>query len=230
MTRLVIWSLAAGMIAEAAAGGGIAGRVTDGSGAAVSGAGVMASLQPPSAAGPFTPFTATAASGADGSFTMAGLPAGTYRLCAEHRAAGMLNPCLWSDEPILAAVAEGQTTQGRDIRMAKGAVLTVRLNDPRGLLSRYLGKTPGAHILVGIGRGTAPFMAATPSAADDTGRELTLLVPVDTPLQASVFSSFFSLADETGARAKKGLKIPVTVASGGGGKRIVVQGMGAAAP
>jgi hypothetical protein len=210
----------------------MAGTVTGDNRSPLSGAIVMATLQPGSPPeSSFTPFSARAISGADGSFTLVDLPPGTYKLCAEQRAAEMLNPCLWSDEPILAAVVAGQTTKGVEIQMQKAVTLTIRLNDAQKLLAKHLGQTAGADLLIGTSHGTSPFIQAEAVSADETGRELRLLVPADTNVDLSIYSGFFGLADDTGAAFNsKRMTIPASVAKSSGKKTIVVQVIGIARP
>src|SRR5437868_3012015 len=93
--------------------GSLAGTLVDDKGKAVS----DATLRVTRAGTP--PFSATASSAKDGSFTFTSIPAGTYSVCV--MASGYLDPCTWSLEPPSAQVVASQTTKGMTVIAQKGA-------------------------------------------------------------------------------------------------------------
>lgn len=191
--------------------GRISGIVTDNGGQAVSGAFVMAALQPESAAASYTPFATTAFTTADGSYKLQDLPLGSYKLCVEHRTAQVLNPCTWSNDPIMARLTVSQPSAETAIKVNKGGLLTVQFDDKAELFSKNQ-KSANAHILIGTNYGTSGVVSASAAANSDAAREVTLLLPYDTPADITVYSGFFKLADANGTEFKdRAFKIPVSV-------------------
>jgi hypothetical protein len=133
---LSVTAVAAGQTAQ------IRGTVTDETGAPIQGATVMASLRkaaepisksrPPVAT--LMPVPAKAPSGAKGEFQIDSLYAGNYVICADVPDKAYLNPCLWSDQPTTLDVAAGATASGVKVVAQKGVFVTVRVDDPKGLL------------------------------------------------------------------------------------------------
>ena len=212
-TLLACFLMTAACAAAAKSSGGLSGKVTDEQGSPVPRTSVMVTLQPSSSGGPFTPFSATTRSEEDGSFLFTGVPAGTYMLCAENRAGRMLNSCAWAAKPALVTVGDGHANNEANVQLKKGYLLHVALEDKEGLLKQH--ESQSGHIFVSL---PAPDMTVQMPAEltkDQHGRVLTLLVPFDTQVGISVFSDFFTLADEKGnAFTTKGFKVPVQIPTG----------------
>jgi len=61
--------------------------------------------------------------------------------------------------------------------MRPGYRLPIRLDDPQSLLPANEGKTPSAHLLIGVSGGHH-FEEAVTDATDTAGRDVSLLVPL----------------------------------------------------
>jgi hypothetical protein len=189
--------------------GSLSGKVTDEQGSPVPQASIMVTLQPAGAA--FTPFSVATKSEEDGSFSLTGIPSGTYLVCAEKRFGQMLNSCAWTAQPMLVTVRENQANNSANIFLRKGYVLHVSLQDKEGLLKQHEGKT----ILMSLPAPNMTVQMPIEASKDEHGRVLTFLVPFDTPAGVAVFSEFFTLADEKGnAFTTKGFRVPVQIPSG----------------
>lgn len=81
------------------------------------------------------PFDRRFASHTDGSFSIAGVPAGRYEVCVDAPAEDVLDPCDWSDSAPSVAVADGDAVTGFAVSVAVGTKFRVRVSDPDGLLS-----------------------------------------------------------------------------------------------
>ena len=214
---IFLFALAANLACQAVAAGyadpqpsgQILGKVVDDGGASVAGASVMAILE-----GDSKPFSTATVSRPDGSFSIGKLPAGNYRLCAEKRQAGMLNPCAWFDNQPTTAVAEGQSVTGAAVQTVKGYLFTLKVQDQGGVLKKNEGATPATKLLISAASAGNRYHFPE-TVSDDKGKTVTLLVPYDTPFDLMVFSSLFALADEKGnGVAGPALRIPVSVAQG----------------
>jgi hypothetical protein len=182
------------LLAQQTNTGKLLGTVTDDSGTAITGAIVSATLQPPGPVPKFTPVTVSSISGGKGAFELDNLPAGTFGLCVQKPDLQLLNPCLWSDTRVTAAVNSGQTTSGISLVVEKGVRISIRLADDQKLLKA----ASHEDILIGTGHGTSPFIPAQLSSKDDSGKTFSLLIPTGRAVQLSVFSAMFALGDEKG--------------------------------
>jgi hypothetical protein len=67
-------------------------------------------------------------------------------------------------------------------------------------------------LLIGV-HGGYHFENAVIDAANASGRDVSLLVPFDTPVAVTVQSSFFKLQDGAGNAIVKGAQLPITASS-----------------
>ena len=146
----------------------------------------------------------------DGSFELDRLPAGDYTLCAQAPAAVHLDPCHWGQRPPSVTLAAGQNITGYKLTLAKGALLQVRLDDPKGLLNTPASASGKPHVLMGVSSPSGQFYSLFFSSADTTGRNHSLTVPLNTNLKFNVYSKNVSLIDGNGkAIDPAGSSIPV---------------------
>lgn len=202
---LTVMFFATGLVAQTAKVGIIQGTVTDDAGNALGGALISAIQQ-----GPGTPSTSlltrNVLSTASGAYEIDNLPAGTYTICGQFDSGGVLNPCVWSSQPLTATVSAGATTTGVAIVMQRGAIVHLTLADPQQLLTTNASRDD---VLVGVSWGNAPFQLAKVLNKTATGRTLSILVPAGQQVSIGVFSSVFSLA------AAGGDALPTAAGSGG---------------
>jgi hypothetical protein len=209
---------AALLMHTALAAGEIKGIVTGPDGSRVEKAFVTVQRQPGA-----TPFNASARTAEDGSFSVSGVPDGSYRLCVQVRSGELLDPCQWSATTPVANLSQGRAADLGEIRLAKGYRLRVKVRDAAAVLTANEGKTAGAHLLVGVWRQDGLFVPMRAAGKDAEGKNYELLVPYDTPLTLSAQSKAFNLADEAGAPVDKakGASVAVEVPSGGATKTYV---------
>ena len=151
----------------------------------------------------------------DGSFSLPSLSSGVYQICTQTPRTIWLNSCEWGSHGTTASISPDQPSAQVHIALAKGEVLTIRVNDARQYLNAHEGITAGAHVLLGIHTGLGPFRQAWVASSDAAGRTYQLLLPYDRPLSVMVSSGFFQLTDSTGKPIPSlGSAIPVFVASG----------------
>lgn len=120
------------------AGGAISGTVVDESGRPVSRARVSYNKHTAYAREAYgglrvrdPGFSATITAGADGRFTIGGLAAGTYGVCALPGALTQLGSCEWDPVPAT-KLAPGQIVQNATRVIHEGTVLSIRVADPGG--------------------------------------------------------------------------------------------------
>jgi hypothetical protein len=156
-------------------------------------------------------------SGADGSFTLSGLAAGTYRVCVQALDGSLLDPCQWSATPTSVTVSSGQTTAVGTIQVLAGQRLYVNLQDVAGVLAVYgNGQKPGAHVLVGVWSASGLFHPFRLRSKNSGMWSLDLVVPFATPLNITVSSADFALTDNQGKKvnANTGAGVSIQVESG----------------
>jgi len=190
---MIICGFAAGLSAQST--GTVTGILTSTAGTAVPGASVAAYLQgAASTNGKFPPaFNALTAS--DGSFSLNGLLAGKYLLCAEQVNAALLNPCFWSASPTTVTVASGGSVTGVSLVAQLGVALNIRVNDPTSLISN----NPKLNdIVIEVRPAIGPALPAELASKDSTGETFTVLAPQAEPATILVYSANFSLSDNQG--------------------------------
>jgi len=175
--------------------GTVTGILTSTVGAAVPGASVTAYLQgATSTNGSFPPvFSAVTAS--DGSFTLSGLAAGTYVVCAENASRALLNPCFWSAKTTRFTLAPGGTVTGVSLVAEMGVALNIRVNDAMGLMASNPKRDD---VLIGVKPPAGPALPSQLLSVDSTGKTFTVLAPQKQLARILVYSANFSLSDNQG--------------------------------
>ena len=72
---------------------------------------------------------------ADGSFSIGGIPAGQYYLCALATRNGQLNSCEWGTEPAPVTVVPGRESTGIALNLRSGVLLRIRVSDNAGRIA-----------------------------------------------------------------------------------------------
>jgi hypothetical protein len=201
-----------GLLPAAGKAATITGKVVDTANRAVVAASVMISEVPTTPSKPANMKGAFIRTAADGSFSFDNLDAGTYLLCAQVPRGTLLNTCQWTTalpHVILASATAGSSIT---LTMRPGYRLPIRVDDPQGLLNAHDGKTPGAHLLVGV-QGGYHFETADIDSTDSAGRNISVLVPFDVAVPVTVQSAFFKLQDSAGNAIGKAAALPVTASS-----------------
>ena len=184
--------------------GRIQGKVVDDTGRPVGGARVViARALPPDAphvaAPPVItgPLAATAAADAAGTFEIDAIRAGTYVACAQSAAPGLLDPCHWAKSAPEFTVVAGQILAGVKVTMARGAVISIHVNDPLGLLAAATGPIDFAcqfHVVTGKGL----HYNANIQARAAGSRDHAITVPFGTPVNLQAISPHLILTDQAG--------------------------------
>ena len=147
---------------------------------------------------------------------MAFLPPGSYVACAETNTPGFLDPCHFGTSAPTFTLAKGQILEGVDLVMAKGAILSIQVNDPNGLLKAPAGVVaPDCHIKVITAKGYRYEAPITASSA--TGRSHTITVPFGAAITVLVISPNLIVTDSTGkptSSAGASTAIPAAVSPG----------------
>jgi hypothetical protein len=177
----------------------IKGTVTSAAGVAISGARIVYGR---GAAGKYgapilLPPSSTATTAKDGSFALTNLPAATYVLCVQVVNTAYLDPCHWSNSAPTYKLSAGQTISNAAIKLTLGHSLQIRVNDPQQQLKNE-GKTPGSYVHIGAWAPSGALHMAALVASDAAGRTYSVSIPFDTPVNLSVLSGGFQLADANG--------------------------------
>lgn len=119
----------------------------------------------------------------------------------------MLNPCLWVSQPVLRTLTAGGTVTGVSIVARKGVFLTIRVLDPNELLVR---NPKSDDVRIGTYQANSRFIPALVSGGDMKGKMMSLVVPAGQPVNISVSSATYALADANGTALGSGVtQIPV---------------------
>lgn len=204
------------MSVSAAGRGQISVTVEGEDGSVVSGAGVFLrkTLAPGVPLRQRADWSATASSAGTVTFNL--LPNGRYTLCAQAASGNWLNPCEWGSARPTVVVSAAQRRVGMTLVLKRGAAVSVRVDDPSQSLAQNEGKTPGAHLLLGVRTDAGFFRTASVVAQDPKGRDYSVTIPFDAKMNLVVATSFYRLTDATGAplAASGAAAIPVAVQSG----------------
>ena len=132
-----------------------------------------------------------------GSFSIQNLRAGVYVVCVSTGNQPYLDPCHWSATPVTFTVIDGQAISNAVVKLTKGQQYQIRVNDPQQNFTSE-GKTPGANLVMGIRALSGAFHSAVLASSDASGRNYTVTVPFDTPINLSVLPGTFQLSDGGG--------------------------------
>ena len=150
----------------------------------------------------------------DGSFELPRLTLGAYQLCVTVPGTAWLDSCEWGRSGTVVALTPIDTSAQATISLTKGALVTVRVNDPLQLLPKNEGVAPGASLFLGVGGDSHFFRTAAIASQDSGGRSYQILIPFGRSVNISVTSSLFQLTDQKGGTLPPGNLFPVTVPPG----------------
>jgi hypothetical protein len=135
--------------------------------------------------------------GADGTFTLAPVPNGTYSLCPHPPSANLLPPCSWTTEPQV-VVANGEEAIAPPIKLQPGIDFYVRVNDPHGTRASLEGKIPGASLFLAVQAPNGRMFPIPMTARDAGGFDHHISVPAGTNLLFKAFSGTFRMTNGIG--------------------------------
>lgn len=197
--------------------GRITGSVQDSTGKPIAGVVVAINSRPAKGTGslPSTPLNTSATTGADGTFTLAPVPNGTYSLCPHPPSASLLPPCSWTSEPQV-VVANGEEAIAPPIKLQPGIDFYVRVNDPNGTRASLEGKIPGASLFLAVLAPNGRMFPIPMTARDAGGFDHHISVPAGTNLVFKAFSSTFQMTNGIGQSISQqvGLSGAINVPSG----------------
>mgnify|MGYP001092728542 CR=1 FL=1 len=134
----------------------IHGRVTDAAGEAVFGVEVVTNRMdaPPGVALTI----GRAVTRPDGYFSLTGLNAGTYRLCADPQGKPYLDPCEWSESPVTVQLEENGVVHDLDLPLEAAEFLSIEVEDQTDALGK-LAASEAARVRAETGRAVATAKA-----------------------------------------------------------------------
>ena len=171
----------------------------------------------------YQPWTRTAVTAPDGSFRLAEVPPGKYRVCPQKSIPGYINPCVWNSTPNTVSLTAAQSLTLPPIHLARSQALEVRIEDPDGLLAVARAPDRGGrnapskqNLLLGCFTAAGYYIQARFAGDLGTVRRYILEVPNAGPVSLSVSSTSVQLADSAGLRldAARGHKLKVDLAFG----------------
>ncbi len=165
---------------------------------------------------PIATFRATTK--ADGSFQLAAVKPGAYRLCIQSAAQIYLDPCEWSRRPTEFVVKQSATALNAGIIVVSRAIsVTIHLDDPTQALQPATSASSAVslpHVMLGIVSPGGVFRPAVITAKTATTRDHSIAIPADTPVNLMVTPHLVALNDSTGKPiAATGATVPLLHAS-----------------
>lgn len=184
--------------------GGVSGRVRYADGTPVAGATIgylrLAPLNLSAAAKRAT------ATGADGSFALSGMAAGSYQICVQGGAdAGWIDPCVWAAEPAAIHLLPGQTLTGQTVTVEKAATLEVRVNDPNGVVTANERQRADARLELGVWTTRQLFLRAAAGTATGAVRPFRIPVPQGRAFRVGALPNALQLRGDGGAALQDGV-------------------------
>lgn len=133
-----------------------------------------------------------------GAFSVAGLAAGPFIVCAVASGTDLVDPCQWGTPAIVRVPVAGAVSG--TVQLQRGATVTVHFDDPQQILSIVPPGTAGPARLVvaGTWNGRGHFREAVRVASDAAGRDDRIVVPADTELSFAVLAQNLTVADSAG--------------------------------
>jgi len=124
----------------------------------------------------------TVSTAPNGAFSFAGLPAGTYVVCASVPGGGYVDPCLFDAALPEVTVGPGQTARSF-LLVKKASTLKVHITDTAQLTAPItIGKpAPSNYLVMGVFAPGGRFHPVIQTAANASGSDHIVTVPLDQP-------------------------------------------------
>ncbi|MFB3777839.1 MAG: carboxypeptidase regulatory-like domain-containing protein [Bryobacteraceae bacterium] len=150
------------------------------------------------------PIRSSVRTDAGGKFSIPGLPAGSYYLCASGTKSNHLRSCEWDQPSMRVELSEAQRLGGVRLLVAEGTMLVFRVRDARGVIQDTAagpvvdGRLPlaGGNFRIGVMSGLR-YAEARFAAQDGDVREYAVAVPKDASLRV-VADTPLSIRDAAG--------------------------------
>jgi hypothetical protein len=134
---------------------------------------------------------------ADGGYSVSGLGAGPFFVCASVSGRPLLDPCEWSPTQVIVRLAGGTDTVNTTTQLELGATVSIRIDDPGLILSAPIAGQPQPSLELGVWRSDGHFHQARLASSNATGRNFSLAVAPDVNLAFAVAAQNLAVADMT---------------------------------
>jgi hypothetical protein len=197
LTEIVFALGSSVLLAQSTSPGSIQGKVTDDQSTPIAGALVTITRTFATPKDVTTPYSQSVKTASDGSFLAQGLPPGSYSYCAQAPGDGYLNGCHWSVPMPSVTLSAGQKLRAA-IRVDKGSILKVRVQDPGHVALNHSHDKKNPPILMQVRDGRGHFVPVHSTGRDSAGFNYQLTVPLDTPLSFHIVAAKLNLSDAAG--------------------------------
>ena len=118
---------------------------------------------------------------------------------------------------------DGESVGGLAITVRTGAVLRIRVNDPRGLLAASRAAKNSEALSMGVTTRKGEFVTPRRISSDESGQDHYLIVPFEESLALAVKSSAHALSDRSHVRfVGDSRSIPIRIPSGAAAEPVVL--------
>jgi hypothetical protein len=194
------------------------GSVLDDMGKPISGA--VVTVNRSSVDGPLTvaeSYLTTTAS--DGTFSVPGLTAGPFTICATALGTNLLNACEWSDvigSPSVIRVPDGSGAVTATAKLQPGATLTILMAGPASIPKTAITNPAAAPLLqLGVWTNSGFFHVAGVSSSDSTSQTYSLLIPPNVDVSFAILAQNLTVTDTSGAPVDSTYRLTINLPAGG---------------
>lgn len=191
------------------------GVILDDKGKAVSGAIVTVARSSVDGPLPATEsYTITTAT--DGTYSIPGLTAGPFVVCAVAPGRPLLDPCQWSPSQNIVRLTAGTAAAAASTQLQLGATVSIRMNDPALLLTTPVAAgNPQPFLAMGVFDSGGHFHQAWRTSSDSGGYNYALVVPTSVNLAFVVSATNLTVKDSTNTLVPPSQQLNVNLAAGG---------------
>lgn len=144
------------------------------------------------------PASQSVPSGANGSFQITGLAAGSYSLCVQVPGSAYLDSCLWGGSGPVVKVADGQQSANNVLKLQSGATLSVVISDPNNEMGQVTKQGMPPDLMMGVWGPKSLFYPVHLAIRNAQSTTYQMTIPAGTPLKFTIQSLHLNLADSQG--------------------------------
>ena len=149
----------------------------------------------------------------NGSYSLTGLAAGSYTICAVLPGTDLMDPCQWGDLPHVVQVPASGGVKDT-LQLLQGATISIHVSDPGMALAVAPPGTSGTRLLMGVWTNRGHFHNAPKVSSNSNSHDYTLIIAPDVDLQLTVNSAGLKVVDSSSNAVNNSQKRAVRLSAG----------------